>query len=90
MGNVPKLESTLEKLVKMPVAGPEAWYDLAALKAGLGKSSEALAAMKQALEQSAARLQRNSTARDLLKEARKDVRFDKLREMPEFKNLVPQ
>jgi len=90
MGNVPKLESTLEKLVKMPVAGPEAWYDLAALKAALGKSSEALAAMKQALELSAARLQRDSTARDLLKEARKDVRFDKLRETPEFKNLVPQ
>ena len=90
MGNVPKLESTLEKLVKMPVAGPEAWYDLAALKAGLGKSSEALAAMKQALELSTARLQRDSIARDLLKEARKDVRFDKLREMPEFKNLVPQ
>jgi hypothetical protein len=46
--------------------------------------------MKQALELSAARLQRDSTARDLLKEARKDVRFDKLRETPEFKNLVPQ
>jgi beta-lactamase regulating signal transducer with metallopeptidase domain/tetratricopeptide (TPR) repeat protein len=90
MGNVPKLESTLERLVKMPAAGPEAWYDLAALKAGLGKSSEALAALKQALEQSAERLLRDPKARDLLKEARRDARFDTLRQTPEFKNLVPK
>ena len=80
MPNVPKLESTLERLVKMPAAGPEAWYDLAALKASLGKSSEALAALKQALELSAARLKRDPTARDLLKEAREDARFDTLRQ----------
>ena len=90
MRNVPKLESTLEKLVKMPAAGPEAWYDLAALKTGLGKSSEALAAMKQALELSAARLQRDPRARDLLKEARRDARFDTLRQTPEFEKLASQ
>ena len=90
MGNVPKLESTLERLVKMPAAGPEAWYDLAALKAGLGKSSEALAALKQALELSAERLQRDPKARDLLKEARRDARFDTLRQTPEFKNLMSE
>jgi tetratricopeptide (TPR) repeat protein len=90
MGNVPKLEATLERLVKLPAAGPEAWYDLAALKAGLGKSSEALAALKQALELSAERLQRDPKARDLLKEARRDARFDTLRQTPEFKNLVPK
>jgi beta-lactamase regulating signal transducer with metallopeptidase domain/tetratricopeptide (TPR) repeat protein len=90
MGNVPKLEATLERLVKLPAAGPEAWYDLAALKAGLGKSSEALAALKQSLELSAERLQRDPKARDLLKEARRDARFDTLRQTPEFKNLVPK
>ena len=89
MGNPAKLESTLERLVKMPDAGPEAWYDLAALKASLGKSSEALAALKQALERSAARLERDSQARDLLPDARKDIRFNKLRKMPEFEKLVP-
>jgi tetratricopeptide (TPR) repeat protein len=88
MGNVPKLEATLERLVKLPAAGPEAWYDLAALKASLGKSSEALAALKQALELSAERVQRDPKARDLLKEARRDARFDTLRQTPEFKNLV--
>jgi predicted Zn-dependent protease len=90
MGNVPKLESTLERLVKLPAAGPEAWYDLAALKAGLSKSSEALAALKQALELSAERLQRDPKARDLLKEARRDARFDTLRQTPGFKNLLSE
>ena len=90
MGNTARLESTLEKLVRMPGAGPEAWYDLAALKASLGKSSEALAALKQAFELSAARLKRDPKARDLFKEAARDVRFDKLRNTPEFKNLEPR
>jgi beta-lactamase regulating signal transducer with metallopeptidase domain/tetratricopeptide (TPR) repeat protein len=88
MQNVPKLESTLERLVKMPAAGPEAWYDLAALKASLGKSSEALAALKQALELSAARLKRDPKARDLLTETRKDARFDSLRQRPDFQALT--
>jgi tetratricopeptide (TPR) repeat protein len=90
MGNPAKLESTLERLVKMPAAGPEGWYDLAVLKASLGKSSEALAALKQALELSAQRLQQNATARDLLKAARNEPRFDTLRQTPEYKTMVPQ
>ncbi len=90
MGNMPRLESTLERLVKLAPVSAEAWYDLAAVKAGLGKSSEALAALKQALDLSAARLKRDPTARDLLKDTRKDARFDPLRQTPEFKNLLPQ
>jgi tetratricopeptide (TPR) repeat protein len=89
MGNTAKLESTLERLVKLPEAGPEARYDLAALKASLGKSSEALSVLKQALDLSAERLKQDSKARDLLQDARKDVRFDKLRKTPEFEKLVP-
>ena len=89
MGNTAKLESTLERLVKMPAVGPEAWYDLAVLRASLGKSSEALSALKQALELSAARLKQDPKARDLVQDARKDVRFDKLRKTPDFEKLVP-
>ena len=88
--NVPKLESTLEKLVKTPGAGPEAWYDLAALKASLKKPSEALAALKQALDLSATRLTADPKARDLRADVRKDARFDPLRQTPEFKRLVPE
>ena len=56
----------------------------------MGKSSEALAALKQALELSAARLKSDPTARDLLNQTRQDARFNPLRQTPEFKNLVPQ
>jgi beta-lactamase regulating signal transducer with metallopeptidase domain/tetratricopeptide (TPR) repeat protein len=83
-----KLESTLERLVKVTAAGPEAWYDLAVLKAGLGKSGEAVAALKQALELSAARLKGDPKARDLLIETRKEVRFDSLRQRPDFQALT--
>ncbi|MCX6915484.1 MAG: tetratricopeptide repeat protein, partial [Verrucomicrobia bacterium] len=67
----------------------EAWYDLAVLRASLCKSSEALSALKQALELSAARLKQDPKARDLVQDARKDVRFDKLRKTPDFEKLVP-
>ena len=75
LGNVPKLEAALEKLTKVMPNSPEAWYDLAVLKAGIGKPAEALAALRQALDLSAKRLQRDPKARDLLASARKEERF---------------
>jgi hypothetical protein len=68
---------------------PEAWYDLAVLKCGVGKQPEALAALRQALDLSAKRLQQDPKARDLLASARKEERFGSLRQNPEFKKLVP-
>jgi len=89
MANTAKLEATLERLVKVTPTSPEVWYDLAALKSRLNKSSEALAALKQALDLSAARLKQNPTARDLLQHTRSHVRFDALRQTSEFEKLVP-
>ena len=89
LGNVPKLEATLEKLTKVMPTSPEAWYDLAVLKAGLGKSAEGISALRQALDLSAKRLQHDPKARDLLASARKEDRFAPLRQSPEFKQLVP-
>jgi Flp pilus assembly protein TadD len=88
LGNVPKLEAALEKLTKVMPGNPEAWYDLAVLKSGIGKSAEALTALHQALDLSAQRLQRDPKARDLLANARKEERFAPLRQMPEFKKMV--
>ena len=37
LGNAAKLEAALERLTKVMPESPEAWYDLAVLKCGLGK-----------------------------------------------------
>jgi tetratricopeptide (TPR) repeat protein len=88
MGDYLKLESTLEKLVKVAPTQAEAWYDLAAMKATIGKTAEALPALKQALLLSAERLKRDPKQRDLRAEAMKDGRFGPLAQNPEFKTLV--
>jgi tetratricopeptide (TPR) repeat protein len=88
-GNLPKLEGTLEKLAKTIPNEPEPWYDLAALKAVIGKKDEALQDLRTSLNLSAARLRTNSTAHNLLVEARKDQRFDSLTNLPDFKKIVP-
>ena len=89
LGNVPKLEANLEKLTKIMPANPEGWYDLAVLKSSLGKSADALAALRQALDLSAKRLKTDPKARDLLASARKEDRFGPLRQSPDFQKLVP-
>jgi len=89
MGNAVKLEAALERLTKVMPESPEAWYDLAVLKCGLGKAPEALAALQHALDLSAKRLQIDPKARNLLASARKEERFGPMRQMPEFKKLVP-
>jgi len=88
MANFPKIETALQKLVKLAPGQPEAWYDLAAMKATLGKNAEALQALRRALELSAARLKQDSKQRDLRTEALRDPRFAALRQNPEFQALL--
>ncbi len=88
MGNLPGLEIALEKLVKLAPNEPEACYDLAALKATLGKGAEAIRAARTALELSDKRLAQNPKARDLRVEMRNDGRFNALRSSPEFQKLI--
>ena len=89
LGDMPKLEILLQKLVSLAPDQPEPHYDLAALYAILGKSSQALQNLQVSLDLSAKRLATNPAARDLLAEARKDPRFDSLRYLPAFQKLVP-
>jgi thioredoxin-like negative regulator of GroEL len=89
LGEMPKLEAALEKLTKVSPQSPEAWYDLAAMKANLGKNPEALAALAHCLELNAERLKREPRSTDLSNNARQEVRFTALRATPEFQKLVP-
>jgi Flp pilus assembly protein TadD len=89
LGDMSKLELSLQKLVRLAPNQPEPLYDLAALDAILGKTSEALQQLQASLDLNAKRLATNPAARDLLAEARKDHRFDSLRNLPAFRKLVP-
>jgi thioredoxin-like negative regulator of GroEL len=89
LGNVPKLQSTLEKIIVLQPDQPEPRYDLAALDAITGKTNEAMKNLALSLNASAKRRLTNSATRDLVNDARNDVRFNSLRNEPEFQKLVP-
>lgn len=86
--NYPKLESTLEKLVKLMPSDAEPLYDLAALKVGLGKPAESLQLLKRAIELNTARRATNASMKDLREVARTDERLATLRSSPEFQKLM--
>ena len=91
--NSAKIEEALHRLVELQPNSPEAWYDLAALKASLGKPTEAVDTLRKALELSDARLKTASTSPDLRSEARKeadakDDRFRAVRQLAEFQALL--
>jgi thioredoxin-like negative regulator of GroEL len=89
LSNAPKLEKALEKLVKVDPGSPEAWYDLATIKASFGKNSEALPALSRALVLSDSRRAANPNERDIRAELTKDTNhFASLRDLPEFKRII--
>ena len=89
LGNLTKLEDVLQKIAALAPDQPEPWYDLAALNVVLGKPDQGLQNLRKSLDLSAQRLKANPTARDLLAEARKDPRFNPVRNRPEFQKIVP-
>jgi cytochrome c-type biogenesis protein CcmH/NrfG len=82
-----RLEVALEKMTRLAPDSPETWYDLAALRSIVGKPSQSLEALRQALKLSAARLAREPKARNLLRELERDPRFKAVRSLPEFREL---
>ena len=87
LGNYPKLQAALEKLVRLAPNSPEANYDLAAVEAVLGQSTQSLASLRIALDLSAQRLKSDPKSKNLLAEVQVDARFTSLRQSPEFKQL---
>ena len=88
-GNFNKLEAVLERIVAVDPGQPEPHYDLAALKAVLGKTNESLQNLQVALELNALRLKTNPAANNLMTQTRADPHFNSLRNLPEFQKLVP-
>jgi tetratricopeptide (TPR) repeat protein len=86
-----RLEAALQKVVTVAPEQirPEAYYDLAALKAVTGKTSDALANLRIAVDLSGKRLQLNPNAGDLAATNRIDHRFDALRSLPDYQKIVP-
>ena len=89
IGNLPKLEAILEKLVVLQPDLPEARYDLAALDSITGKTNDALKNLGICIDASARRLATNSAARNMVNEARNDPRFNAIRNLPEFQKIIP-
>ncbi len=88
MNNGPRLEAALEKLVKMAPNQPEAWYDLAAIKAGLHKTQEAMDAVRHVLDLNSKRIASDPKAHDLRTELGSDPRLAPLRATPGYQELI--
>jgi tetratricopeptide (TPR) repeat protein len=89
LGDLPRCQKAIEKLVALAPDQPEPHYDLAALDAVLGRSPAAMQELKMALDLNARRLAANPKATDLLETARTDDRLNNLRSLPEFQKIVP-
>ncbi|HEX5400237.1 MAG TPA: DUF2723 domain-containing protein, partial [Verrucomicrobiae bacterium] len=86
-----KLEDALQKLATLAPEStkPEAYYDLAAIQAMTGKTSEALDDLRTSMDLNAKRLKTDPTAPNLAVTNRSDPRFNTLRSLPEFQKIVP-
>ncbi|MCS7337838.1 MAG: tetratricopeptide repeat protein [Verrucomicrobiae bacterium] len=88
IGQLDRLEPVLETLANNQPGYPEAWYNLAAIKAVRQKPAEAISALAKALHYNALRLATNPHTRNLTNEALRDERFNYLRGTPEFRRLL--
>ena len=74
------LATTLERYLQREPGNLKVWVDLAAVLANIQKPAEAIQALRKAVDMG------GDPVRDI---ARKDQRFDPIRQSPEFKALIP-
>ncbi|HEY3763106.1 MAG TPA: DUF2723 domain-containing protein [Verrucomicrobiae bacterium] len=89
LNELPKVQQALKRMAALTPNEPEIYYDLAAVTAALGQTSDALAELKTAMSLNTARLKANPSALNLLQQARSDPHFASISNLPEFKALVP-
>ena len=90
LGQLPRVEQALARLVALSPENPEAWFDLAGVQAIQNKQPEAVASLGESLKKSAQRRARDTNANDLLKNALTDGRFNTVRQSPGFQKLMGQ
>lgn len=83
-----RLEKTFYKIVELMPDNPEAFYDLAGIQAIMGKTEDSIQNLARCLALSDQRLQTNSAANNLRQQAASDGRFDALRALPIYQDLM--
>jgi tetratricopeptide (TPR) repeat protein len=89
LGDLAKSEDTFQKLAEIVPNSSEPWYNLALVQANRGKTTQALASLKKALELNPAEIRQNPKAPDLREHLYRDPGFAGLRQTPEFKAAFP-
>jgi tetratricopeptide (TPR) repeat protein len=90
LGDFGRVEKALARLVQMTPDNVEAWFDLAGIRALINQPTEAVAALRESLKRSAQRLSTNPAAPNLYSNALTDTRFNNLRQLPEFQQLIAE
>jgi tetratricopeptide (TPR) repeat protein len=90
LAQLPKVAQALQKLVSVIPNNPEAWYDLAGVQMLLNMRTQALASLKQSLENNRLRLAADPNSANLYFTVTGDVRFAALRELAEYNQLIEQ
>ena len=89
LGNIAGFEKSLRKIIVLAPDAPEPRYNLASVEAVTGRTTEAMADLKLALDLNTKRLAANPTANNILNVVRNDPNINALRALPEFQKLVP-
>ncbi|MBG88045.1 MAG: membrane protein [Verrucomicrobiales bacterium] len=87
-GQMPFLEQTMARLTKLLPTSPETWYDLSGIQVVQKKTNEALASLIRAVQLSDQRRATNPAAADLRGMAKGDGRFNLVRTMPGYVELM--
>ena len=82
-----RLERSLVRLTELLPRSPEAWYDLAVVRSGLGQQELALEALETALYFNTKRLQEDPQANNLQNLALTEPNFNSIKSKPEFQKL---